>query len=126
MKTMHDFRFDLQCDHPAWRHCRVVMTARGFDEQGKAVHFFSLDSFALSPREQTPAQLSLPCAGCRSVELYLYIIPHLLPAGNDVGDYPALPAKLQISDGSTLLSHEELPVNPWGGLSRHYHLPKKQ
>ena len=49
--------------------------------------------------------------------LYVYIIPHTLPAGNDIDSTRPFEAEIRISRGGKLLRSEKRSINQWSGAS---------
>ena len=49
--------------------------------------------------------------------LYVYIIPHTLPAGNDIDSTRPFEAEIRISRGGRLLRTEKRAINQWSGAS---------
>ena len=49
--------------------------------------------------------------------LYVYIIPHTLPAGNDIDSTRPFEAEIRISYAGRLLRTEKRMINQWSGAS---------
>ena len=49
--------------------------------------------------------------------LYLYLIPHTLPAGNDIDTTRPFEIELRISYAGRLLRTERRAINQWSGAS---------
>ena len=54
---------------------------------------------------------------CDHLVLYLYLIPHTLPAGNDIDTTRPFEIELRISYAGRLLRTERRAINQWSGAS---------
>lgn len=132
MKTAATYRIELHCNHPEWWCYNVVMTARGFDSEGAPAGFFAT-SDTIAPIDGTdhPKPTDYPttrttrleCSPCHRLELYLYVLPHRLPAENAIDHTPSFEAELRILDGRTRLHTQKITINPWGGTTLHLQWP---
>lgn len=109
------YTLTIRCDHPAYANCDLLLTARGFDEQGNPCGFYSLNQSAADC--PTPHTSRLDCGPCASVSCYLYILPHQLPEVRETEQVPAFEAELTLSEGREELHHQRFVINPWGGAS---------
>ncbi len=125
------------------------MTAEGRDTQGERCGYYAADDRIAEPGSDTgkpgsdtdkqdggsdklggtgkPAEgrpagrrTVLECGPCASLQLYLYVIPHCLPALTDTQHTPPIPVRLKVTcDGKALLS-EQIEINAWGGYSGYF------
>lgn len=125
MKQNDMVQIEFRCEQPAWEAMQLVMILRSADEGD---NYHTLKHNPSTSELPYTARLEGPYG--EQPELYLYIIPHTLPATNDIYDCPTLRAELTIRRGDKRLLCEELTINPWGGLSRIIRLdeltPKEQ
>ena len=56
-------------------------------------------------------------AACDHLLLYIYIVPHTLPAGNDIADTQLFEITLRIAYGGKVLRSEKRLINQWSGAS---------
>ena len=61
--------------------------------------------------------LRLETAACDHLLLYIYIVPHTLPAGNDIADTQPFEITLRIAYGGKVLRSEKRLINQWSGAS---------
>ena len=54
---------------------------------------------------------------CDHLLLYIYIVPHTLPAGNDIGDTAPFEVEIRIAYGGRRLRAEKRLINQWSGAS---------
>jgi len=105
------------------------MTAEGRDDRGEKCGYYAAEDRIAEPGEGPAEQPAgypsdrrsvLECGPCSSLQLYLYVIPHRLPAESETEETPALPARLKVvRDGKTLRT-EQLEINAWGGYSGYF------
>lgn len=60
---------------------------------------------------------SLETGPCDHLLLYIYIVPHTLPAGNDIGDTTPFEVEIRIAYGERRLRAEKRLINQWSGAS---------
>ena len=60
---------------------------------------------------------SLETGPCDHLLLYIYIVPHTLPAGNDIGDTTPFEVEIRIAYGGRRLRAEKRLINQWSGAS---------
>ena len=60
---------------------------------------------------------SLETGPCDHLLLYIYIVPHTLPAGNDIGDTAPFEVEIRIAYGGRRLRAEKRLINQWSGAS---------
>lgn len=61
------------------------------------------------------AQVSKP--GRATTFCSIYIVPHTLPAGNDIGDTTPFEVEIRIAYGGRRLRAEKRLINQWSGAS---------
>ena len=61
--------------------------------------------------------LRLETTACDHLLLYIYIVPHTLPAGNDIADTQPFEITLRIAYGGKVLRSEKRLINQWSGAS---------
>ena len=66
------------------------------------------------PRDRT---IVLETAPCQRLRLFVYLIPHTLPAGNTVADSRPFELQVAIRCGGRPLRTERFAVNQWSGAS---------
>ncbi len=121
MNNMSDYRIEIESHERAWSQMQVVMIARVLNASGEVQGYFSIEDLPEVPNPQGRTT-RLHCSAGTGLALYLYIIPHTLPETRDIYDTPPLQATLTLYQGATRKLHQTLEVNPWGGLSRIFHL----
>ena len=61
--------------------------------------------------------LRLETTACDHLLLYIYIVPHTLPAGNEIADTQPFEITLRIAYGGKVLRSEKRLINQWSGAS---------
>ena len=126
MKQQKRYRIELRCNFPEWWRYNVEMMGAAFDEEAQRIGFVTASSRIAEvgsnlPQRpegvEVPTTLSLTTPPCHHARLFLYIIPHTLPAGNQIDE--SRPFEVTIThyvDGQK--SHvESCTINQWSGAS---------
>ena len=71
----------------------------------------------MSPTSARTCRASLEPGPCDHLLLYIYIVPHTLPAGNDIGDTTPFEVEIRIAYGGRRLRAEKRLINQWSGAS---------
>lgn len=120
------FRIELRCPDPQWWRFNVELMCGCFDASGERTGFASAaDDVAPvgSGLKSAPAgypadrRSTLVAAACDRLTLYVYIIPHALPADREVDACRPFAAELTIRFGGKLFRRERIEVNQWSGAS---------
>ena len=69
---------------------------------------------------QEPRSVRLTTDPCAALHLYIYAIPHTLPEGDEVQEYPDFPVRLTVRCGGATIHSGELFVNAWSGCSARF------
>ncbi len=113
-----------------WRY-NVTLVCECFDSLDNRIELTSHEShlanvgeaFDMSRMSETKDRVvTLNTVPCRSIHLYVYIIPHTLPVGRKVDATKPFNVELNIKCEGTLVANETLLVNQWSGASveRHF------
>lgn len=109
------------------------MTVHGLDGNGEPQGYFATEELiAPIDGQEHPRPTDYPeervtrldCGPCQGFELYLYVIPHRLPADNSLDQTPSFKAELRILSGRTRLRTREITINPWGGATLRLRWPE--
>lgn len=60
-------------------------------------------------------RIELHSAPATALTLYIYVMPHTLPATEDVAAAPPFELELEIKHGDNQLLHRRIEVNQWSG-----------
>ena len=71
-------------------------------------------------------RISFTTVPCEYLQMYVYVIPHTLPAGRDIADFPPLALQIKVSCGNAVIHSEEYHANAWSGASIELRIPKSQ
>ncbi|WP_297409020.1 MULTISPECIES: hypothetical protein [Rikenellaceae] len=123
---MKSYRIELSCSDENWWRYNVVMTAEGLDSAGNRCGYHAVED-RIAETGERPAErpadypadriTRLECGPCERLQLYLYILPHCLPAAVETEHTPPFPARLRLfCDGKPHLERT-IDVNPWGGYA---------
>lgn len=123
---MKNYRIELSCPDENWWRYNAVMTAEGLDGAGKRCGYFAVEDRIAetgSKLRERPADYPadrrtvLECGPCERLQLYLYILPHCLPAADEIEYTPPFPARLKVLRDGKPLADRTIDVNPWGGYA---------
>lgn len=116
----------LSSRYEGWWRYNAALMCGAFDAAGERIAFASVRSDVAEVGANLPCkpdevadrrQIELTAPPCDHLMLYVYIIPHTLPAGNDIDAERPFEAELEIRFGGKRLLSEKLPVNRWSGIS---------
>ena len=108
-----------------WRY-NVAMTCGCYDAAGQRTDFVTAQShiadagsgLAGPPAGYDPARrIVLTTGRCASIDCFLYLIPHTLPAIEAIDTAPPFEVEVAIRCNGRPLRTERHPVNQWSGLS---------
>lgn len=126
MKQRSGIRIELTCRHETWWRYNVEMMCAAFDAAENRIGFSSARSKIAEAGAElreppagvaVPASLTLDAAPCDHALLFVYIIPHSLPADNRIEAAEPCEIELRIAAPGLPLRRERFRVNPWGGAS---------
>lgn len=124
---------ELTCTFEAWWRYNIALMGCCFDTAEVRTDFISVTDTiaavgtnlsACPPDYPTTRKTVLVSAPCDHLTLYVYIIPHTLPANRAVDAGQPFEVNLRIFYGEQLLRTEIIPVNQWSGTSAELHLSK--
>ena len=120
------FTIEVTSRYDGWWRYNAALMCGSFDDADQRIGFASAES-AVAPAganlterpADVPADRSavLETMACDHLLLYLYIIPHTLPAGNDIDATRPFEIELRISYAGRLLRTEKRTINQWSGAS---------
>lgn len=120
------FTIEITSRYEGWWRYNVALMCGCFDAEDRRVGFASSSSnvadagsnLAERPTDiladRTAVLRTMPCD---HLLLYLYIIPHTLPAGNDIDANKPFEIELRISYAGRRLRTEKRAINQWSGAS---------
>lgn len=120
------FKIELKCRHEAWWRYNVAMMCGCFDAEEHRTGFVSTASEVADVGANLPSEpAGLPDRGyivletppCDHILLYVYIIPHTLPADNDIDATRPFGVEIRIFRGGHTLLNEKRKINQWSGAS---------
>ena len=120
------FKIELKSRYDEWWRYNADLMCGCFDADDNRIGFVSTASDMadvganLKGRpDNLPATRSvvLETPPCDHLVLYVYIIPHTLPAGNDIDSTRPFEAEIRITRGGRLLHSEKRAINQWSGAS---------
>lgn len=126
MTDQKGFRIEVSSRFDEFWRYNVAMTGGLFDARGERIGFASTEDTVAEtganlrrkpegyPRDRT---IVLETAPCQRLRLFVYLIPHTLPAGNTVADSRSFELQVAIRCGGRPLRTERFAVNQWSGAS---------
>lgn len=126
MAATEGFSIEIASRYDGWWRYNTALMCGCFDAADKRIGFASAESHVAevgANLPQKPAEIAgdrslrLDTVPCDHLMLYVYIVPHTLPAGNDIGDSQPFEITLRIAYGSKLLRTEKRLINQWSGAS---------
>lgn len=120
------FKIELRCRYEAWWRYNVAMMCGCFDADDRRTDFVSTASHVADVGANLPARpkevperssITLEAPACDHILFYAYIIPHTLPAGNDIDATQPFDIEIRISRGGHTLRSEKRKINQWSGAS---------
>ena len=120
------FTIEISSRYEGWWRYNVALMCGCFDTAGNRTGFASTEAHVAdvgSNLREKPAgnpgggRASLETGPCDHLLLYIYIVPHTLPAGNDIGDTTPFEVEIRIAYGGRRLRAEKRLINQWSGAS---------
>ena len=112
MATKEGFTIEISSRYEGWWRYNVALMCGCFDTAGNRTGFASTEAHVAdvgSNLREKPAgnpgggRASLETGPCDHLLLYIYIVPHTLPAGNDIGDTTPFEVEIRIAYGGRRL-----------------------
>lgn len=120
------FTIELSGGGEHWWRYNVVLMCELQDADGQRTGFVATEDTVagagagLTARpDGTAAErtTTLTTEPCHAVRLYIYAIPHSLPADRSVGPATTFGVRLRVACGGKKLADEVIDINLWGGAS---------
>ena len=126
MTTSKGFRIEVSSRYEEWWRYNVELMCGCFDAAEQRTGFASAASEVADvganlperPPQIAPQRTAVLTTGaCDHLVLYIYIIPHTLPASNDIEATKPFPLDLLIECNGKRLLKERRTINQWSGAS---------
>lgn len=126
MATKEGFTIEISSRYDGWWRYNVALMCGCFDAADNRTGFASAESHVAdvgANLKEKPAgagddrSVGLTTPPCDHPLLYIYIIPHTLPAGNDIASTKPFEITLRIACGGKTLRTEKRLINQWSGAS---------
>ena len=120
------FKIELRSRYEEWWRYNAELMCGCFDIDDNRIGFASSASDVASVGSNLkvrPAEIpasrsvTLETPPCDHLVLYVYIIPHTLPVGNDIDATRPFEAEIRISCAGKHLRTEKRMINQWSGAS---------
>ena len=102
MAATEGFSIEISSRYDGWWRYNAALMCGCFDAGDERIGFASAESHV---------------ADVGANLLYIYIVPHTLPAGNDIADTQPFEITLRIAYGGKVLRSEKRLINQWSGAS---------
>lgn len=113
----------------------MAVTCGCFDADGNRIDFVAAEDTVapvgagLTARPQgyeIPHTLRFETAPCDHLLMYIYLIPHTLPAERDIADTEPFDLHLRITRGRETVTDRIFSINRWSGASIELRVPKAE
>ena len=120
------FTITVTSRYEGWWRYNAALMCGCFDAAGERTDFVSAEShvadaganLAERPAEVAPERkATLETPPCDHLLLYIYIVPHTLPAGNDIDDTQPFDLDIAIAFNGRELQKQRRKINQWSGAS---------
>lgn len=120
------FTVEVSSRFEGWWRYNVALMAGCFDADSERTGFATASSHVAdvgANLHEPPAgtapdrRIVLQTEPCDHLLLYVYIIPHTLPAGNEIDAPRPFDVEIALSFNGKLLRRESHPINQWSGAS---------
>lgn len=124
--TDKGFNIEVSSSFDGWWRYNVALMCGCFDAGGNRTDFVTASSHVADVgsglRERPDGiapdrSVALAAKPCDHLMLYIYLIPHTLPSGNDIADSDPFEVTLRIRCAGRKLRTEKLRINQWSGAS---------
>lgn len=126
MAATEGFTIEIASRYDGWWRYNTALMCGCFDTADNRIGFASAEShvadvganLTTKPAEiASERNLRLDTLPCDHLMLYVYIVPHTLPADNDIGDTQPFEITLRIAYGGKTIRTEKRLINQWSGAS---------
>lgn len=120
------YKVEVTSTFEGWWRYNVALMAGCFDARDRRTGFARGESHIASvganlreiPLGVNPAHTAtLETEPCDHLTLYIYVIPHTLPADNEIDATRPFDIRVKITCGDRLISRQEIAINQWSGAS---------
>ena len=129
------FTIEVTSRYEGWWRYNVALMCGCFDDAGRRIGFVSSASTVADAGSNLPERpagvaadrtATLQTMPCDHLVLYLYIIPHTLPAGNEIDANKPFGIEVRISYAGRRLRTEKRAINQWSGASAEMRVDSKK
>lgn len=128
MSENKGFAVEVTSRYDAWWRYNVAIVCGCFDAAGNRVEFVSAedriaavgDGLSAPPEGWCGAdrrQVTLRSGVCDHIVMYVYVIPHTLPATREVDEARPFDLRLKIAYGGKVVRDTHYRINAWSGTS---------
>lgn len=126
MATEKGFTITLTSRFDGWWRYNAELMCGAFDAADVRTGFFTASSHVAEVGSELPEppagtdlhrSLQLTTDPCHHIVLYVYLIPHTLPAARDIDAARPFEIDLEIAYGGRKLRSERRSINQWSGAS---------
>lgn len=126
MAKQTGFTIEVSSRYEGWWRYNVALMCGCFDADDNRIDFTSAEVHIAdvgSNLKSKPVGFSndtvatLNTVACDHLQLYIYIIPHTLPADNDISDTTPFEVEYNISYAGKKLRSGKRLINQWSGAS---------
>lgn len=125
MSSTAPFTIEVRSPYEGFWRYNVALTCGCFDAEGHRTGFASASSqlapagsnLAAPPAGAAERRIELRTEPCARFVCFLYVIPHTLPADNDIASTHTFPLEVEIRREGAAPRREHFDVNPWSGAS---------
>lgn len=126
------YQIEVSGSHPEFWRYNVALMCGCFDREDDRRGFASSEdtvadvgaNLSAPPQNYPEHRISiLETPPCDHIVLYVYIIPHTLPAGRDISDTKPFPIEVRILAPDGTETRHTYQINQWSGASIELKVP---
>lgn len=126
MATTKGFEIIVSSKFEGWWRYNVALMCGCFDAGDNRTDFVAAESHVAevgTNLRERPAEVAadriviLETPPCDHIVLYIYLIPHTLPAANGIEGTRPFQIDLQVNHDGKKILNEKRPINQWSGAS---------
>lgn len=133
MEINEGFRVEITSGSDRFWRYNTAVTCGCFDASDRGIDFIGTEDIIApvgSNLKERPAdypaarKIEFETAPCDHILMYLYVIPHTLPAESAIADCKPFDMRIKVMRGRAIVLDRIFPINSWSGASIELRLPR--